>query len=42
MNKGGGILPVVFGCFIGVVTFFLVNLVEWKRGVKAAPSAYEE
>jgi len=42
MTKGFGILPVVFGCFIGVVTFFLVNLIEWKRGVKAAPSAYEE
>ena len=42
MTRGFGILPVVFGCFIGVVTFFLVNLIEWKRGVKAAPSAYEE
>ena len=40
MTKGFGILPVVFGCAIGVVTFFLVNWIEWKKGVKAAPSAY--
>ena len=37
-----GILPVVFGCAVGTVTFFLVNLREWKMGIKAAPSAYEE
>ncbi|MBM6871250.1 sodium:solute symporter family transporter [Pseudoflavonifractor phocaeensis] len=37
-----GILPVVFGCAVSVVVFFLVNLVEWKMGVEAAPSAYEE
>ncbi len=37
-----GILPVVFGCAVGTVTFFLVNLIEWKMGIKAAPSAYEE
>ena len=35
-----GILPVVFGCGVGVITFFLVNLIEWKRGVTPAPSAY--
>ena len=35
-----GILPVVFGCGVGVVTFFLVNLIEWKRGVAPAPSAF--
>lgn len=40
MTKGFGILPVVFGCAIGVLTFFLVNWIEWKKGVKAAPSAY--
>ena len=40
MAKGFGILPVVFGCAVGVLTFVLVNLVEWKRGVKPAPSAY--
>ncbi len=37
-----GILPVVFGCAVGAVTFFLVNLVEWKMGVAPAPSAYPE
>ena len=40
MTKGFGILPVVFGCVIGVLTFFMVNWIEWKKGVKAAPSAY--
>lgn len=35
-----GILPVVFGCGVGVITFFLVNLIERKRGVAPAPSAY--
>lgn len=35
-----GILPVVFGCGVGVITFFLVNLIEWKRGVAPAPSAF--
>lgn len=35
-----GILPVVFGCAVGVLTFFLVNWVEWKRGVEPAPSAF--
>jgi hypothetical protein len=42
MTKGFGILPVVFGCFIGVITFFIVNLIGWKKGVAAAPSAYVE
>ncbi len=37
-----GILPVVFGCFVSVVVFFLVNAIEWKRGVAPAPSAYVE
>lgn len=37
-----GILPVVFGCAVSVVAFFLVNAIEWKRGVAPAPSAYEE
>ena len=37
-----GILPVVFGCAMGVIAFFAVNLVEWKAGVKPAPSAYAE
>ena len=35
-----GILPVVFGCAVGAVTFFIVNLIEWKMGVEPAPSAF--
>lgn len=35
-----GILPVVFGCAVGVATFFLVNLIEWKAGKPPAPPAY--
>ena len=35
-----GLLPVVFGCGVGVLAFFLVNLIEWKKGVAPAPSAY--
>ena len=35
-----GILPVVFGCAVGTVTFFIINLIEWKMGVESAPSAY--
>jgi hypothetical protein len=31
---------VVFGCAVGVVTFYVVNIIEWKLGVKPAPSAY--
>ena len=45
LSGGGflfGILPVVFGCAVGVLAFFLVNLIEWKAGVKPAPSAYTE
>ena len=34
------LMPVVFGCLISVLTFFLVNAIEWKKGVAAAPSAY--
>lgn len=37
-----GILPVVFGCAVSVIVFFIVNLIEWGRGVEPAPSAYEE
>lgn len=37
-----GILPVVFGCAVGTLTFFLVNAIELKRGVAPAPSAYPE
>ncbi len=35
-----GILPVVFGCAVSALTFFVVNAIEWKMGVQAAPSAY--
>lgn len=35
-----GLLPVVFGCVCGAAAFFIVNLIEWKRGVAPAPSAY--
>ncbi|MBE6927076.1 MAG: sodium:solute symporter family protein [Ruminococcaceae bacterium] len=45
LSEGGflyGILPVVFGCAIGVITFFAVNAVELKMGVKPAPSAFIE
>lgn len=35
-----GILPVVFGCAVGTATFFIVNAIEWKKGVAPAPSAY--
>jgi len=35
-----GVLPVVFGCAVGVATFFVVNWIEWGRGVEPAPSAY--
>ena len=37
-----GILPVVFGCAVGVVTFFIINAIELKLGVKPAPSAFIE
>ena len=35
-----GILPVVFGCAVGTLTFLIVNAVEHKMGKEAAPSAY--
>jgi len=37
-----GILPIVFGCFLGVASFFLVTWVERSMGKPPAPSAYEE
>jgi SSS family solute:Na+ symporter len=43
LSGGGfylGILPVVFGCAVGTITFFLVNVVQWKQGVEPAPSAF--
>ena len=42
LSGGGfkfGILPVVFGCAVSVAVFFLVNAIEWSRGVETAPSA---
>ena len=35
-----GILAIVFGCFWGIVSFFLVTFIERKMGKPAAPSAY--
>ncbi|MBP1754169.1 MAG: sodium solute transporter superfamily [Firmicutes bacterium] len=35
-----GILAIVFGCFWGIASFFLVTFVERKMGKPAAPSAY--
>ena len=43
LAKGGTLffmMPVVFGSLVSVITFCLVNLIERKRGVPAAPSAY--
>ena len=34
------LMPVVFGCLVSVIVFFLVNAIEWKKGVEPAPSAY--
>ena len=43
LSGGGfkfGILPVVFCFAVSVAVFFLVNAIEWSRGVEPAPSAY--
>lgn len=45
LSGGGfkfGILPVVFGCAVSAIVFFLVNAIEWSRGVRPAPSAYPD
>lgn len=45
LSKGGflfGILPVVFGCAISVIIFFVVNAIALKKGIAPAPSAYLE
>ena len=34
------LMPVVFGSLVSVITFFIVNWIEWGRGVAPAPSAY--
>ena len=33
-------LPVVFGCLVSAITFFVVYWIEKARGVEPAPSAY--
>lgn len=33
-------MPVVFGAIVSVLTFFIVNWIEWGRGIEPAPSAY--
>lgn len=35
-----GILPVVFGCAVGVLAFFITNWIGWAKGIEPAPSAY--
>ena len=43
LSNGGTLcfmMPVVFGSLVSAITFYVVNLIEWKRGVPAAPSAY--
>ncbi|PKM72549.1 MAG: sodium:solute symporter [Firmicutes bacterium HGW-Firmicutes-16] len=35
-----GILPIVFGSACGVAAFYLINWIEWKRGIAPAPSPY--
>ena len=35
-----GIIPSVFGAAVGVLTFFIVNAIEWKKGISPAPDAY--
>ena len=41
---GGGtwmfLMPVVAGCLASTVSFYVVNWIEWARGVEPAPSAY--
>lgn len=33
-------MPVVFGAIISVLTFFIINWIEWGKGVEPAPSAF--
>ena len=43
LSGGGfylGILPVVFGCFCSAMMFYIVNWIEWRRGIAPAPSPY--
>jgi len=34
------LMPVVAGCLVSTISFFVVNWIEWGRGVAPAPSAY--
>ena len=43
IGKGATILfmmPVVFGAIVSVATFYIINLIEWSKGVAPAPSAF--
>ena len=40
LNSPFGILPIVFGCALGVITFLLITEIESRRGIKPAPSAF--
>jgi solute:Na+ symporter, SSS family len=40
LNSPFGILPIVFGCALGVITFLLITKIEIRRGIKPAPSAF--
>ena len=35
------LMPVVFGCAVSALTFYIVNKIELSKGVQPAPSAYE-
>ena len=42
-GKGGTwlfLMPVVAGCLVSAVSFFVVHWIEWGKGVAPAPSAY--
>lgn len=40
MGQPFGLLPIVVGSFLGVISFFLVTEIESRKGVPPAPSAY--
>lgn len=42
LNQPFGILAIVFGCFCGTISFFLVAAIERKMGKPAAPTAFAE
>jgi len=41
LNSPYGILPIVFGCALGTLTFLLVTWIERSMGKEPAPSAYQ-